>query len=375
MQHDPLVYERVLPRDRPGPRAVPRLQGRVSAAGDSHLAGALCALAPAGNLVRPDAGDRDGRGERGADACRLLVDRATRRRGRSLGRMTWYAAFFLALCPVALCRFDLVPALLGFLAATCWFGRPSSMGRGLAAIGTLVKLFPAAVAAPGMAVDLRERSVVAVGNDDVPADAPARHRLAGSRWAGPGSSNRSAITPIGGSNPARSTPGSCSSFVDLMACRCDGRSTTSPWSWRRPARDGWRRWRVPFSWPASSSWRSWPFAGVPDDPLRWPAAATLGFLCFGKVLSPQYLLWFLPFAVALEGRLGRRVRPPLPRLLRPDDVDVSLGRPAADRGLQPPQSHAAGDLAADAPQSRRTAIRRWPIVGGDPSSSRGIPAQ
>ena len=74
------------------------------------------------------------------------------------GRMTWYAAFFLALCPVALCRFDLVPALLGFLAAACWFGHRPRWGGALAAIGTLVKLFPAAVAVPGMAVDLRERS-------------------------------------------------------------------------------------------------------------------------------------------------------------------------------------------------------------------------
>ena len=72
--------------------------------------------------------------------------------------MIWYAAFFLTLCPVALCRFDLVPALLGFLAATCWFGNRPRWGGGLAALGTLVKLFPAAVAVPGMAVDLRERS-------------------------------------------------------------------------------------------------------------------------------------------------------------------------------------------------------------------------
>ena len=177
------------------------------------------------------------------------------RRGESrqlLGRLTWYAVCFLALCPVALCRFDLVPAVVGFLAATCWSGDRPRWGGALAAIGTLVKLYPAALAGPGLAVDLRERSLSRSGML-VSCRRSWSASVAGSRWAGPGSWSRSAITPVEGSNPDRSTPGSFSSFVDVMACRCDGFSSTSPWSWKRLARGSWRCWPAPSSWPVSLS--------------------------------------------------------------------------------------------------------------------------
>lgn len=39
----------------------------------------------------------------------------------------------------------------------------------------------------------------------------------------------------------------------------------------------------------------------PSDSLRFAAAALLAFLVFGKVLSPQYLIWLFPFLAALDG--------------------------------------------------------------------------
>ena len=35
----------------------------------------------------------------------------------------------------------------------------------------------------------------------------------------------------------------------------------------------------------------------------------LAFALLGKVLSPQYLLWILPFVATLDGREGRWARP------------------------------------------------------------------
>jgi hypothetical protein len=44
------------------------------------------------------------------------------------------------------------------------------------------------------------------------------------------------------------------------------------------------------------------------DGVRYAGAAILAFVITGKVLSPQYMTWLLPFAVVLEGDVGRRSR-------------------------------------------------------------------
>ena len=54
------------------------------------------------------------------------------------------------------------------------------------------------------------------------------------------------------------------------------------------------------------TWKTWKDRG--RDLLRWAAAAVVAFGVLGKVLSPQYLVWFLPFLAALGGPTGRRAR-------------------------------------------------------------------
>jgi hypothetical protein len=49
--------------------------------------------------------------------------------------------------------------------------------------------------------------------------------------------------------------------------------------------------------------------GGRGEGVRMGGAAVLAFLVTGKVLSPQFLIWLLPFVAALGGRSGGRARP------------------------------------------------------------------
>jgi hypothetical protein len=44
------------------------------------------------------------------------------------------------------------------------------------------------------------------------------------------------------------------------------------------------------------------------DGLRFSAAAVLAFIVFGKVLSPQYMIWLFPFVAVLDGLTGSIAR-------------------------------------------------------------------
>ncbi|MBI5104445.1 MAG: DUF2029 domain-containing protein [Solirubrobacterales bacterium] len=56
---------------------------------------------------------------------------------------------------------------------------------------------------------------------------------------------------------------------------------------------------------------AWCVAMAPRDLLRASFAATLAFVALGKVLSPQYVCWLLPFAAVVWGARGDRLAPAL----------------------------------------------------------------
>ena len=51
-------------------------------------------------------------------------------------------------------------------------------------------------------------------------------------------------------------------------------------------------------------WQYWR-SGMRDG-VRYAGAAVLGFMVGGKILSPQFLIWLIPFATVLRGEPGRR---------------------------------------------------------------------
>ncbi len=74
-------------------------------------------------------------------------------------RLIWLTAFFAAVCPFVMGRYDAVPALIGFGAALLWSGGKPVLGGFCAALGTLVKVVPGAVAVPGVVFDLRRKKI------------------------------------------------------------------------------------------------------------------------------------------------------------------------------------------------------------------------
>jgi hypothetical protein len=73
---------------------------------------------------------------------------------RVIARLTWYTSFLICLCPLAAYRYDLAPMAISFASCCAWFGAKPGVGAGLAALGTLMKVFPCVVVVPASVRDL-----------------------------------------------------------------------------------------------------------------------------------------------------------------------------------------------------------------------------
>ena len=220
------------------------------------------------------------------------------------GRLAWYSLMFVALCPLIVARFDLAPMLLAFASAR-WLARGRvGLGGFAAGLGVLVKLVPGLVVVPWMAMLGGWRSkgkaaavlglTVGLGgvgwwwlggeqvlrsfryhgergleiNSTYSSAYLVAHQLAGvwvfshfdhgsMNLSGPGSGDASRLAPI-----------LQGALLVLVASRA------------REAGDG------------------------EGQGMRFAAAAILAYVLPGKVLSPQYLIWLIPFLCATGGTAG-----------------------------------------------------------------------
>ncbi len=223
-------------------------------------------------------------------------------------RLAWSSLSFLTLCPLAVSRFDLAPACLAFAAASAWFSGREIRGGMAAAAGTLLKIFPGTILVPGLVWDFRRfpsrrgRGLVTMSLLTV-AGLAAWRTVGGSRVVGSLRYHAERGLEIGSlptgllllwhrvsETPARTE--FLHSSTELVAPGASALAAMAfPLQVLALVLVFARAWRARLS-----------------DPMRWAGAAILGFIAFGKVLSPQYLLWCLPFIAATQGRMGRRAR-------------------------------------------------------------------
>lgn len=241
----------------------------------------------------------------------LVAGFTARREGeqRVAGRLGWMTLCWLALGPFVVGRFDVVPTVLAFASAVAWHEGRRARGGVLAGLGILAKLSPGVIGVLGFA-----------------AEATGRFRP---RWRGTiacavvvaagfaiwfGLAGRGVIETFRYHTERGVEVGSTASGLLWAAATVTGRgfsilhdhesaNMVTPWS------AGVGGLGVPIQ-VALLGLVAWRFVkGGRRDFTRFSGAALLAFIVGGKVLSPQYLIWVMPFVVVLDRQTSRLARP------------------------------------------------------------------
>jgi len=212
-----------------------------------------------------------------------------------LGRVGWYSAFLVALGPLPISRFDLAPTLLAFGSALLIGEGRAGLGGMVAGLGALAKVFPGAVVAASIG---RWRSVASLLSTAIVG--------AGAWLAVGGAGVGSALRYHAGRGLEI---GTIYSGVLMVSAKLRGRPLASDFNHTS------HELIAPGAASAASMAIGVQLAAIllvalrarrpGAHPLRLAGAAVIGFAVFGKVLSPQYVIWGLPFVAAVGGRRSR----------------------------------------------------------------------
>ena len=232
----------------------------------------------------------------------LMAQMVARRDGARAAKraLLWYTGFFAALSPIIVARYDLAPMALAFCAAVAWFETPrrARLGGLLAAAGGLVKLYPALLAAPAFLQEFANRRVSRMRGTSVFVMVCAAG-LAG-WWMMPlglryfldyhgGRGLEIEAVPAGLLMAAtKLTGGELHWTLDHVSVQLVTRFSAPAAAICVPLQGiliGFVMWRFARSAKA--------------DAMRYSCAIMLAFVLGGKVLSPQYLVWLMPFIAIL----------------------------------------------------------------------------
>jgi hypothetical protein len=239
----------------------------------------------------------------------LLARLVARQDGLSAAvrRLGWYTLTLAVLCPMAVCRFDLLVASWAFAAALAWSSGRPAVGGVLAGAGVHLKVVPGVIAVSGLAATSgRARAGGLFGFVATLAVGFVVLGMLG---------GRNVVSSLAyhldrGVEIGSLYAGLMMAAAKLLAAPLSyayanhANEVATPWSWLAG--------RLAFPVQAAAvllvGWRAARDRELTEDPFRYHAAAVLGFVAFGKVLSPQYTLWPIPLLAALRGRRGGRAR-------------------------------------------------------------------
>ena len=224
-------------------------------------------------------------------------------------RLAWTTLVVLILSRLMVTRYDAAPMLVGFAATLAWSSGRAVLGGGTAACGAALKIYPAAAALVALIADrARPRGERSRGSVAFTITAAG---LVLVWWALGGS--RGVAESVRFQTGRGFEYGSLASGAQLLAARLvrapitiardhSSFSTITPWS------ESLLPWVLPLQAAAILS------VGVVfarrglRDGIRYQGAAVLAFIAAGKVFSPQFLIWLIPYLAVLAGPVARRAR-------------------------------------------------------------------
>ncbi len=229
-------------------------------------------------------------------------------RGLTGRRLAWYTLTLFALCPMAALRYDLLVMAWMFAAAFTLSANRPAIGGILSGAGLLLKIVPGVVILPALAEKRTDQKRF------------RRRALAG--FAAALALGMGLWLVMGGAKSAKMIMYHVNRGIEiestyagglLIAAKALGAPIMVVSTERGPElQTPWSSTVGAIAFPLQAIaigitlWRA--RRASRSDPLRYAGAAVLAFIVFGKVLTPQYLLWLIPFIACVNGRTGFHAR-------------------------------------------------------------------